>query len=84
MWAQDRWRSWTDLRQRGSSRFCCLATRRGWDGDEATVKQFEGDLDGCDPTNTKQYFAFSKNLSTVMAPSDQAWIKNHCAPAFPR
>jgi pimeloyl-ACP methyl ester carboxylesterase len=44
------------------------------EGDEAQIKKLEA-IGRPDPTNTKQYFSLG-SLISIMAPSDQAWIKH--------
>src|SRR5712691_3265753 len=50
------------------------------EGDEAQIKKLEA-IGRPDPTNTKQYFSLG-SLISIMAPSDQAWIK-HLHTQFP-
>ena len=50
------------------------------EGDEAEVKKLEA-IGRPDPTNTKQYFGLGPLIS-IMAPSDQAWIR-HLRTQFP-
>lgn len=55
--------------------FELLLAKARRDGDEATVKQFEA-IGRPDPTNAKQYLAFSKGLRAAMAPADQSWLQS--------
>ena len=44
------------------------------DHDVQTIKMLEA-IGKPDPGNAKQYFGFTKNYISVMAPSDQAWLR---------
>lgn len=57
-----------------------LATSRR-NGDDATVRALES-IGRPDPADAKQYFGFTKGLGAVMAPADQAWLKELRTKAF--
>jgi pimeloyl-ACP methyl ester carboxylesterase len=63
--------SWADSVQ---WQFDLLLAKARADHDSANLKMLEA-IGKPDPKNAQQYFAFSKNLFAVMAPSDQAWLK---------
>jgi len=55
--------------------FELLLAKARQNGDEATVKQLEA-IGRPDPTNSAQYFTFSKGLRAAMAPADQSWLQS--------
>ncbi len=55
--------------------FDLLLAKARRDGDDATVKKLEA-VGRPDPADAGQYFAFTRNLGTAMAPSDQAWLQS--------
>ncbi len=58
-----------------NTQFDLLLAKARKDGDQATLKELEA-IGRPDPTNADQYFAFSKNRLSIMAPSDRAWLQH--------
>jgi pimeloyl-ACP methyl ester carboxylesterase len=58
-----------------NTQFDLLLAKARKDNDQATVKELEA-IGHPDPTNADQFFAFSKNRQSIMAPSDQAWLQH--------
>ena len=58
-----------------NTQFDLLLAKARKDGDEATIKEFEA-IGRPDVTNAHQYFSFSKNIRSLWAPSDQAWLQH--------
>lgn len=56
------------------SQFNLLLAKARADHDSATLKMLEA-IGEPNPEDAQQYFSFSKNLFSGMAPSDQAWLK---------
>ncbi len=56
------------------SQFNLLLAKARADKDTKSLKMLEA-IGKPDPENAQQYFSFSKNLSSVMTPSDRAWLK---------
>lgn len=57
------------------SQFNLLLSKARSEKDTESVKMLEA-IGKPDPKNANEYFGFSKNLFSVMAPSDQSWLKN--------
>lgn len=55
--------------------FDLLLAKARRDNDDATVKQLE-EIGRPDPSDAKQYFAFSRGLQGIMASSDREWIQS--------
>jgi len=58
-----------------NTQFDLLLAKARQDGDQATVKELEA-IGRPDPTNADQYFAFSKNRLSIVAPSDRIWLQH--------
>jgi proline iminopeptidase len=58
-----------------NAQFDLLFAKARRDGDDATLKMLEA-IGRPDPADAKQYFTFTKNLTSAMAPADQEWIKS--------
>lgn len=56
------------------SQFNLLLNKARADDDAKSIKMLEA-IGEPDPQNAQQYFTFSRNLITVMADSDQTWLK---------
>jgi pimeloyl-ACP methyl ester carboxylesterase len=56
-----------------NAQFDLLLAKAKRDNDTAAIAKFEA-IGRPDPANTQQYFDFSQNLRSVMAPSDQVWL----------
>lgn len=53
-----------------------LLLARAWaNSDEATIKELEA-IGRPDPTDTRQYFSFTRNYRAAMAAPDQAWLQS--------
>ena len=64
--------SWAVMVQ---SQFDLLLAKARADKDEPEIKELEA-IGTPDPTNTDQFFHFSRNFRSLWAPSDQEWLKH--------
>lgn len=65
----------TDSRAMGLAQYRMILAKAHEDHDTAELKALRA-LGRADPADANQYFGYMKYLSTVMAPSDQAWLKS--------
>lgn len=65
----------TDSRAMGLAQYKMILSKARDDHNSVELKELHA-LGAPDPADAKQYFGYMKYLSTVMAPSDQRWLKS--------